>query len=155
MFIRQFTHSLAASLDSHCLDPQSYLSLARESQISCSYKSGKFHKTLIYLQNSFPMKQWHLEHMQKTILKYVTGLSPDASSFEKRNHKKYGSLMSVCRQIEYDMKHGVTREEIESAFFHLQSDSSFKSLRKNEDSMTRLVEMQAHFGQPIVVSRWK
>jgi hypothetical protein len=25
-------------------------------------------------QNSYPMKDWHLEHMQKTIVKYVTGL---------------------------------------------------------------------------------
>ena len=39
--------------------------------------------------NSFAMKDWHLEHVEKVIVRYVRGLSPNATSFEKRNFKKY------------------------------------------------------------------
>ena len=30
--------------------------------------------------NSFPMRECHVEHMEKTIIKFVTGLSEDAFS---------------------------------------------------------------------------
>ncbi|MCC2648119.1 MAG: hypothetical protein K0R16_922 [Nitrososphaeraceae archaeon] len=56
------------------------------------------------MQNSFPMREWHVEHMEKTVVKYVKGLSENASGWEKRNHKKYGSLANICRQIDYDIK---------------------------------------------------
>ena len=39
-------------------------------------------------QNSYPMKEWHLENMKKTIVKYVTGLSENTTSYQKRQHKK-------------------------------------------------------------------
>ena len=38
--------------------------------------------------NSFAMREWHLEHVEKVIVRYVKGLSPTATSFEKRNFKK-------------------------------------------------------------------
>jgi len=38
-------------------------------------------------QNSYPMKEWHLENMKKTIVKYVTGLSENTTSYQKRQHK--------------------------------------------------------------------
>lgn len=38
-------------------------------------------------QNSYPMKEWHHENMKKTIVKYVTGLSKNANSYQKRQHK--------------------------------------------------------------------
>jgi hypothetical protein len=41
-------------------------------------------------QNSYPMKKWLFEHMQKTIVKYVSGISDSASSYQKKQHKKYG-----------------------------------------------------------------
>lgn len=37
--------------------------------------------------NNFAMKDWHLEHVEKIIIRYIKGISPDASSFEKRNFK--------------------------------------------------------------------
>src|SRR5438105_11642812 len=80
-------------------------------------------------QNSFPMKQWHAEHMQKTVVKYVKGLSEDASGWEKRNHKKYGSLASMCRQIDYDIKHGVSLEEVLVVLEKVRKDKSFSDLR--------------------------
>ena len=94
------------------------------------------------------MRQWHVEHMQKTILKYVNGLSADANSWEKRNHKKYGNITSVCRQIEYDMKHGVTKEDLLASFSTIRTHSSFNALRKNGSSMSRLTEIEEHFTRP-------
>ena len=38
------------------------------------------------------MKDWHLEHVEKVIVRYVRGLSPNATSFEKRNFKKYSTM---------------------------------------------------------------
>ena len=53
------------------------------------------------------MKDWHLEHVEKVIVRYVRGLSPNATSFEKRNFKKYSTMSNCTKQIEYDKKHGV------------------------------------------------
>jgi ABC-type Mn2+/Zn2+ transport system ATPase subunit len=63
--------------------------------------------------NSYPLKDWHFEHMQKTIVKYVSGITDDATSFQVKMHKKYnGKIGYVHRNIEFDIKHGVTREEV-------------------------------------------
>ena len=107
------------------------------------------------VQNSFPMRDWHLEHMEKTVVKYVKGLSENASGWEKRNHKKYGSLGSICRQIEYDIKHGVSSEQVTSIFERIRNDSSFSSLRKGNGSMERLAEIENQFSKPkIIASQW-
>jgi hypothetical protein len=58
------------------------------------------------------MREWHVEHMQKTTVKFVIGLSDNASSWQKRQHKKYNNLTNVRKNITYDMKHGVTNEEV-------------------------------------------
>ena len=105
------------------------------------------------MQNNFPMKEWHVEHMQKTILKFVKGLPPDASSWERRNHKKYGSLRSVCRQIEYDLKHGVQLVDVFSAIANIQSDKSYRSLRCDRASMERLASIEEHFSAPKPIMR--
>lgn len=93
--------------------------------------------------------------MEKTILKYVKGLSADANSWEKRNHKRYGSLTNVCRQIEYDMKHGVSKDEILASFSKIHTHSSFQTLRKDTSSMSRLSEIEQHFTAPKpIMQRW-
>jgi hypothetical protein len=102
----------------------------------------------VLMQNDFPMRQWHLEHMQKTILKYVKGLSVDANSWERRNHKKYGNITNVCRQIEYDMRHGVTKEEVLASFLKIRNHSSHRELRRDSSSMGRLTEIEEHFTAP-------
>jgi hypothetical protein len=52
------------------------------------------------------MKKWHFEHMQKTIVKYVSGISESASSYQKKQHKKYGGNIGyVRRNIDFDIKH--------------------------------------------------
>lgn len=95
--------------------------------------------------------EWHVEHMEKTVIKYIKGLSANASGWEKRNHKKYGSLASMCRQIEYDIKHGVTHEQVLSIFHKVRNDSSFSDLRKGTGSMERLGEVENHFTKPKIV----
>jgi hypothetical protein len=97
------------------------------------------------------MKEWHVEHMQKTVVKYVKGLSENASSYEKRNHKKYGGLNHICRQIEYDVKHGVTEQEVMRMLRKVRDDSSFLDLRNGNGSMQRLDEIESHFIKPRIV----
>jgi hypothetical protein len=31
-------------------------------------------------QNNYPLREWHFEHMQKTIVKYVTGISENTTT---------------------------------------------------------------------------
>lgn len=86
--------------------------------------------------------------MEKAIVKYVTGLSDDASSWEKRNHKKYGNIANVRRQIDYDIKHGATKEQALSLLDKVRNHSSFAKLRKAENTLSRLNEVQEHFAPP-------
>ena len=98
------------------------------------------------------MKEWHVEHMEKTVVKYVKGLSENASGWEKRNHKKYGSLTHICRQIEYDIKHGATRDQVISMFYRVRNDSTFANLREGNGSMDRLDEVESRFTQPKIIN---
>jgi hypothetical protein len=50
--------------------------------------------------------------MKKIVVRFVTGLKDNPSWWEKREHKRYGELRNICRQIEYDIRHGVTSEEV-------------------------------------------
>lgn len=81
--------------------------------------------------------------MQKTIVKYVSGLSDNATSFQKKQHKKYGgNLANVHRNIEFDIKHGVTREEVAVFLNKVRNDSSFSNVRKSVGSKERLEQLQ-------------
>jgi hypothetical protein len=93
-------------------------------------------------QNSYPLKDWHFEHMQKTVVKYVSGISDTATSFQKKMHRKYnGKIGYVRRNIEFDIKHGVTREEVDTFLDKVQNDSSFSDIRKSEGSEERIKEL--------------
>ena len=91
------------------------------------------------------MRQWHVEHMEKTIVKYVGGLSQEATSWEKKQHKKYGNFANVCRQIDYDMKHGVTEDQVMLFIQNLRRSSNFAKVRKNESALIRLEEVEGHY----------
>jgi hypothetical protein len=91
------------------------------------------------------MKQWHMEHMQKTVVTYVKGVSENASAWEKRNHKKYYGLTRVCKQIEYDIKHGVSEEEVRSMLHKVRHHSSFSKVHESGESMARLEEIGVYF----------
>lgn len=104
--------------------------------------------------NNFAMKDWHLEHVEKVIIRYIKGISPDASSFEKRNFKKYSTISSCARQIEYDIKHGVTTEEVLAVMQRIRFDKSFSELRGNPETVQRLDDLERQVSSPKRVSSW-
>src|SRR5213080_2556120 len=91
------------------------------------------------------MREWHVKHMEKIVVKFVTGLSENASRWEKRQNKRYGRITNVCRQIGYDIKQGATNEQVLLLLQKIRNDSSFSSLRKNSGSIERLNEVEKHF----------
>ena len=97
------------------------------------------------MQNSFPMREWHVEHMEKTVVKFVTGLSENATMWEKRQNKRYGRITSVCRQIGYDIKQGVTNEQVLLLLQKIRNDPSFSSLTKDSACLDRLDDVEKHF----------
>jgi hypothetical protein len=96
-------------------------------------------------QNSFPMREWHIKHMEKTVVKFVTGLSENASRWEKRQNKRYGRITNICRQIDYDIKQGVSNEQVLLLFQKIRNEASFSSLREKDGSIERLNEVEKHF----------
>ncbi len=94
-------------------------------------------------QNSYPLKDWHFEHMQKTIIKYISGMSETATPYQKRQYKKYsGNLAKVQRNIAFDIRHGVTREEVNIFLERIRNDSSYSDVRKIVGSSERLDNLQ-------------
>ena len=83
--------------------------------------------------------------MEKTVIKFVTGLSANATIREKMQNKRYGRLTSVCRQIGYDIKQGATTEQVLLLLQKIRNDSSYSNLQKNDSSMERLNELDKHF----------
>ena len=54
-------------------------------------------------------------------------------------HKKYnGNLSFVQRNIQFDIKHGVTRMEVDTFLEQVRNDSSFSDVRKIIGSGERL-----------------
>jgi hypothetical protein len=97
------------------------------------------------IQNNFPLREWHVKHMEKTIIKFVTGLSVNATAWEKRQNKRNGKISNICRQISYDIKQEATNEQVLMLLRKIRNDSSFSSLQKDDDSVQRLNELNKHF----------
>jgi len=95
-------------------------------------------------QNSFPMKQWHLEHVEKTIKKFITGLSETASIWEKRQHKRYGTIANCCKQVDYDLKHGVTIDEVIEVLHKIKDDETFAPVLQSENAILRFNEIEKY-----------
>jgi hypothetical protein len=96
-------------------------------------------------KNNYPMRDWHFEHMQKTVVKYVAGLTETEkhSPWKVRQHKKYGgNLPNVRRNINFDIHHGVTREEVTEFLDKVLNDPSFTSIRAVAGSIERIKELQ-------------
>ena len=103
----------------------------------------KSSKRLVIKQNSYPLKDWHFEHMQKTVVKYLSGISEYATTYQKRMHNKYsGNLTYVRRNINFDIKHGVTKGEVITFLDKVRNDSSFSDIRKIVGSGERLDNLQ-------------
>jgi hypothetical protein len=89
------------------------------------------------------MKDWHIKHMENTVIKHVKGLSSDATRYQKKMHYKYGGIVKILRYIEYDKKHGVTNDDIVAIVEKLRSDSSYEEIRTNEGFLDRLKEIES------------
>ncbi len=98
--------------------------------------------------NNYAMKDWHLEHVEKVIVRYAKGISPDASSFEKRNYKRYSSVSSCAKQIEYDIKHGVSMDEVLEVMRKIRRDKRFHDLQKIPEFLQRVDELQKQISGP-------
>ena len=98
--------------------------------------------------NNFAMRDRQSEHVEKVILRYMKGISPDASSFEKRNFKKYSTISSCSKQIEYDIKHGVTAQEVADLMNRIRNDASYAKVRQNLDAIQRLDELERQLNSP-------
>ena len=77
-------------------------------------------------------------------MKFVTGLSENATMWEKRQNQRYGRITNVCRQIGYDIKQGVTNEQVLLLLQKIRNDSS-SSFRTKDGSIERLNEVEKHF----------
>jgi hypothetical protein len=83
--------------------------------------------------------------MEKIVLKFVTGLSPNATTWEKKIHKRYGKLTNVCRQINYDIKQGASIDQVLLFLQKIRNDPSFAVLRETSGSLERLEELENEF----------
>jgi hypothetical protein len=93
--------------------------------------------------NLFPMREWHVKHMQETIVKYLTGLPENASRWQKKLNKKYGNLTQVTKRIQYDLKHGVDRQEVVAFLALIKTDQSYFELRNTSGFSYRLYSLEA------------
>lgn len=91
---------------------------------------------------NYPMKGWHREHAERTIVRFAIGLSEDASEFEKRNYRKYGTLAACIRQIEYDMHHGVQKREVMEIIRKIGRNKKYASIKSDREAMARLQELR-------------
>ena len=94
------------------------------------------------IQNNYPLKKWHIENMEKTIIKYVKGLPVDATRWEIRKNKKYGKLSNIVKNINYDIKHGVTSEQVTDVFLKIRNEPLFIDLQNNAEAMSRLGDLE-------------
>lgn len=95
--------------------------------------------------NNFAMKDWHLEHSEKVIIRFAKGLSSDATAFERRNHKRYGSITQCVKQLEYDMKHGVDRSEVMDLIKKVKLQKKYSQLRSDPSATQRLADLEELF----------
>jgi len=93
------------------------------------------------------MREWHVKHMEQTLVRFITGLSEDASRWQIKLNKKYGTIGRVSKRIDYDIKHGVTNRQVSSFLQSIRTESSFSEVRSHGGSMERLDEIQAYFGE--------
>jgi hypothetical protein len=94
--------------------------------------------------NNYPMKEWHVEHMQKTIIKYITGFSDSMSSWQAKQYLKFYNIANVQMTIAYDAKHGVSKEEILLFIDLVRSHPTYCDLQSNNLSLGKLNEIEKY-----------
>jgi hypothetical protein len=69
------------------------------------------------------------------------------TSWKKRQHKKYsGNIGYVRRSVQFDIKHGVSSEEVVTFLDRVRNDISFSDVRKNVGSGQRLEQLEKEKG---------
>lgn len=91
------------------------------------------------------MREWHVKHMERTIVRFVRGLSENATLWEVRLNKKYGKISKVIKRIDYDIKHGATNQQVSSFLQLMKTDSIFIEAMACEGSMQRLNDLESHY----------
>ena len=94
---------------------------------------------------SLPYERLACQHLQDTIIKYLTGLSENATRWQKKLDKKYGNLTQVTKRIDYDLKHGVEKQEVLAFLELIKTDQSYSELRKANDFGYRFDSLEADF----------
>jgi hypothetical protein len=94
--------------------------------------------------NSYPMREWHVEHMQKTIIKYVTGISDTMSLWQTKQYLKYYNISNVQKTIYYDTRHGVTKEEVLLFIERVRNHPSYSALQSNNLAMEKLDKIEKY-----------
>lgn len=92
--------------------------------------------------NNFAMKDWHLEHTEKVVIRFAKGLSSDATAFERRNYKRYGNITQCVKQLEYDMKHGVDRSEVMDVVRRVRLLKKYAPVRSDPGAAQRLSDLE-------------
>lgn len=101
------------------------------------------------------MRDWHVKHMEQTLVRFITGLSENATTWEKSLNKKYGRIGKVCKRLEYDIRHGVEKKQVYSFLQSIRTDPSFSDVRNHEGSMIRLDEIQEYFKKSPEYDLWQ
>lgn len=91
------------------------------------------------------MRDWHVKHMQDTIVKCLTGLPENATRFQIKLNKKHGNMTQVIKRIDYDLKHGVERQEVITFLAMIKTDKSFSELRKTDGFEDKLYTLDSSF----------
>lgn len=91
------------------------------------------------------MREWHVTHMKQTVTRFVKGLSEDATRWEVKLNNKYGKIGKVLKRIDYDVKHGVTNEQVLSFLQLVRTDSVYIEVMACEGSTERLNELQSYY----------
>lgn len=84
------------------------------------------------------MREWHVEHMHKTIIKYISGVSDTMSFFQARQYMKYYNISNVQKTIYYDTNHGVTKEDILLFIEKVRNHPFYYILQRNKLAMEKL-----------------
>jgi hypothetical protein len=90
------------------------------------------------------MREWHVEHMQKTIIKYISGISDTMSLLQARQYMKYYSISNVQKTIYYDTNHGVTKEDIFLFIKKIRNHPSYYVLQRNKLAMEKLRNIEKY-----------
>ncbi len=89
------------------------------------------------------MREWHVKHMEQTVVRFVRGLSDNATRWEVRLNNKYGRISKVIKRIDYDVKHGVTNEQVFSFLQLIKTEPIYLEVMAGEGSKERLNELQS------------